>query len=113
MASRTAPQIVRSLVLNALDLFAEQVKPPAAEASERSPLQRLAKQWKELDDAEREAVVEKIGVVAEAIAAAIPLAVAATRARAARKRRRRDHEDDHGETTKKSRRKSRKGGSGR
>ena len=111
MASRTAPQIVRSLVLNALDLFAEQVK-PAAEASERSPLQRLAKQWKDLDDADREAVVEKMGVVAETIAAAIPLAVAATRARAARKRSRSEDEDD-GETTKKSHRKSRKGGSGR
>ncbi len=111
MASRTAPQIVRSLVLNALDLFAERVN-PAAEESDRTPLQRLAKQWKDLDDADREAVVEKIGVVAEAIAAAIPLAVAATRARAARKRRRRE-EEDGGETTKKRPGKSRKSGSAR
>jgi hypothetical protein len=85
MASRNAPQIVSSLVLNALDLFAERVK-VAPVAKDRTALQRLAHQWKNLDDHDRKAVVEKIGVVTEVIAAAIPVALAATRARAARKR---------------------------
>ena len=92
MASRTAPQIVSSLVLNALDLFAERVK-IAKDEKDRTAIQRLAQQWKDLDDEDRDQVVEKISVVTELAAAAIPLVVAATRARAQRKR--------HAERTKK------------
>ncbi len=85
MASRNAPQIVSSLVLNALDLFADRVK-PARDPRHATPLQKLAKHWKELDDDDREVVVEKIGVVTEIVAAAVPLAIAAAKARAASKR---------------------------
>jgi len=97
MAGRTAPQIVSSLVLNALDLFADRIK-PATDARHATALQKLAATWKNLDDDDREAVVEKIGVVTEVVAAAIPLAIAASRARAARKRsdkprRKKKHED--------------------
>lgn len=84
-SSRRAPQIVSSLVLNALDLFADRVKVPHNER-DRTPIQRLAQQWKELDDDDRDKVVEKISVVTEVVAAALPLALAAARARSARKR---------------------------
>ena len=85
MASRRAPEIVSSLVLNALDLFADRVK-IAKDEKDRTAIQRLAQQWKDLDDEDRDQVVEKISVVTELAAAAIPLVVAATRARAQRKR---------------------------
>ena len=85
MASKSGPQIVSSLVLNALDLFADRVKQPAGR-QKATALQKLARTWKNLDESEREQVAEKIGVVAELAAAAIPLAIAAAKARARRKR---------------------------
>lgn len=85
MANRRAPQIVSSLVLNALDLFADRVKISRNE-KERTPIQRLAQQWRDLDDDDRDKVVEKISVVTEIVAAAVPLALAAAKARSTRKR---------------------------
>ncbi|HSP33275.1 MAG TPA: hypothetical protein VLU46_03045 [Thermoanaerobaculia bacterium] len=83
--SRKAPQIVSSLVLSALDLFAQKVK-IARDEKDRTAVQRLAQQWKELDDADRAVVVEKISVVTELVAAAIPLAIAAAKARSSRRK---------------------------
>ncbi len=83
--SKSAPQIVSSLVLNALDLFADRVK-IARDEKDRTAIQRLAQQWKDLDDDDRDKVVEKISVVTEIVAAAVPLALAAARARSPRKR---------------------------
>lgn len=102
MASRNAPQIVSSLVLNALDLFADRVK-PARDPKHATRLQKLAQHWKELDDDDREAVVDKISVVTEIVAAAVPIAIAAAKARSASRRERdatrkkktkREEEDD-------------------
>jgi len=65
--------------LQALDLFAEKMSVEGAK-EDQSGVERLAGLWKGLDTTERQAVVEKIGLVAESIASVIPV-VTGSRAR--------------------------------